>query len=157
MQVTKEKVIEAIITEPLAPNRFVQESEGSPSNTEPCAVCAVGAVLRSCGWRDRSMWDIDHVAERIIGVSNASFLGNQDEVEELVTVKDYLDEGLYLPALSVKFESLCSRLLGDFMNIYVNGKYQTLDADQGMQVRCALAAFVNESFPNVIEVPSATE
>lgn len=94
--VTKEEIIEAIETEPLRAGSWFYDYDHT-TNFETCSVCAVGAVLRRAGLKERDELDID------LEVCNDEYFG-------LYKLKDALSCGNFMGALSIKFEDLSEQV-----------------------------------------------
>ncbi len=62
-KISKKKVIQAIVTEPLAPGRFFDSLEYKGKDDGKCSVCAVGAVLRNTKKRKFSSYDAELACE----------------------------------------------------------------------------------------------
>jgi hypothetical protein len=141
MLITKEQIIEAIRTEPLAPGYWVTGPDGGPPDvgaTEHCAVCAVGALLRGCtDLRPREAQDLAYDI-----TSGGPITGGNPE--------HLLSTGRPLNALSCLFEASTRDLAGENTSCLPLETRLAL----GAGVRGTIVAFVKRpDFPTVIEIP----
>lgn len=101
--ITKQNMIDAVKTEPLAPGVWI-----SMVGTIDCEVCAVGGVLRAAGVQEDS---INQVANNCTSYSHVEWNSECEDsgwrdIDDLL--EDYIDDGKYLAALSIKFEDLAN-------------------------------------------------
>lgn len=64
-KISKEKVIEAIVKEPLASGKFFDLEAGYGIDDGKCEVCAVGAILRNTKKREFSSIDAENACHEI--------------------------------------------------------------------------------------------
>lgn len=100
INVSRKIVIEALSREPLIANAFVRTKRNAKRDDKPCGVCAVGSVLRHCGFKGD---EIDNVADVLTGGSNV-MADSEYEIE------DQLSNDRWLNALSSKFELMAKHL-----------------------------------------------
>lgn len=132
MKITKREVLKAIRTEPLKPGFWMHADKRYFKN---CSVCAVGAVLRN-RIEVKSVYPT-----MLVDVFNRKVCNIMDSESSNYTVSlgvgeldNILNQGLYLTALSNKFEALAE-------------KYKTMRT-----VRKHLEIFVKKNFPKEFEV-----
>lgn len=137
MIVTKEEIIEALKTEPLAPGDWCSVSSewyerqltdaSTPSATmQDCKVCAVGAIFRSKLSPTVTVFRVkSHIGQLMSGSYNSTLRFAQDE----------LDSGNYLAALSCVFED------GE------NCTPPTIEERRDRSIK-----FVEEKFPPTIDI-----
>lgn len=125
MKFTRDQVIEALMSEPLTFGAWVRPNLKSGSSSG-CAVCAVGAVLRSAGLSDEEI--------------HSDALGYTDGLAAFGNWENEIKVGNYLGALTCFFESMHDR------NMRPPAIEHTTD-DQRM---CAVE-WVGERFPAVFE------
>lgn len=87
--VTKKQIIEAVLTEPLIANQFV---DFLTSKNEKCSVCAVGAVLRKAGLNNNQIFE------------NAAKITKYDFCERSFMEGKDLDTDNFLSILSMHHE-----------------------------------------------------
>ena len=139
MIVTKEQILDAIMTEPLKPGSWFSVYSGT-ADPQLCPVCAVGAVLRKAcnvipfdnGHYTTPSGDIRHVMDDVI---------NWDYPCTYVNTEGFLPDTPWMNKLSAVFEDMC---------------YEVEDEpDQKLAmeaVRLELCDYVREEFPENIEV-----
>lgn len=98
--VSKKLIIKALMEENLGPGHFVEVNEERPlaevSKDPECKVCAVGAVLRHAGFSNK----------KIFNFGNDLSINGPAAYVEYKEIPSLLEEGYYINALSVKYESL---------------------------------------------------
>lgn len=136
---TREEILEAIRTEPLQAGRWITyKPQGGvgEGDDERCPVCVVGAVLRQVGYEDHYI-----EAEALVSTSAGPVVPDYDEnaptTAERPNVSTLLKRGLYLNALSLKFEMLTTG--------HVN-----FGVPKNSAIRTKLAEFVKKNFPKRI-------
>lgn len=129
MKIKRAEILRAIRNEPLSNGHWIKPEgydefgyEAGEKYNDKCAVCAVGAVLRTKGVPNNK------IAERASDFFCAETVDNTGD--EMIA----LEEKNYLLALSVKFEKLAERL------------------GAGKRTRDQLALFVKKNFPKEIRV-----
>lgn len=126
--VTKNEVLKAIATEPLAPNSWAHDSI---KRNGKCAVCAVGAVIRAAGATE--IGDLRYHAE-------ASTSGRSIVTGDIGSL---LAQGLYMNALSCHFETVSKQVTGAESGADIG----LLRGQDLRKVRASCKAFVTEHFP----------
>jgi hypothetical protein len=137
MRITKQQIIEAIRTEPLSPGFWIQGDDAA------CAVCAVGGVLRAAGCGPEK---IRAIGSELVGV------GCVPREEDPYLARRLVSEGQYLAALSCVFEGLAIEHLDLEWCEDVLDRTLEQRARAGDAAREPLIAFVEETFPDSIEI-----
>lgn len=139
--VTRRTVIKALRTEKLRANNFFH----TDNTLSKCAVCAVGAVLRSSLTQEQ-LRDADGY-----NATRGVYSGCDTEKEVQEKTRCEINEGNYLGALSVYFESLARRFAR-------KGRGERANLEQVEAVnwtsrrREKLVDFVKKNFPKTIEI-----
>lgn len=151
--ISRDLIIKAIETEPLAPGAWV-DARSKKKSTQGCKVCAVGAVIRQClNGTDLYPTDFNFLAFDLVdgpalykdAFDEAVRDLNDDEIEDLKACDDFnavtylLDEEKYFGALSVLFEQ---------------NAQTTLSLEEQRKV---LVEFVKRTFPEEIDVPEKAQ
>lgn len=129
IKLTKAQVLKALATEPLKATAWV-ETKGKSKKV--CNVCAVGAVFHKAGLGPKA---IDQCAQDL-------YLSGSDTATESDLDKA-IDEGKYLSALSMKFETL-ARKLADVLGLTDTAD---LTKEQTKLLKPVLIKWVKDNFP----------
>lgn len=125
--VTKKQIIEAVLTEPLIYNRFVHDISMSTNENPDCGVCAVGAVLRKAGLKNRD------ILNNAMTITKLTF--SSEDLEYDLDV----DNNNFLSILSMHHEYFASRYNSKLRN------YELKDVNlQRMHLLSVIEAFCPE-------------
>lgn len=152
IKITKEEVIQAMKTEPLAAGTFFHNSnlagakcsyltyevmQEKYSNNLGCPVCAVGAIIDT------------KVKEHNISLTDANIISKNIVTIPIGISPEYLiSKGKYLSALSCLFESTCVPGISPALD----HKYTTKKGLANYKTRRILIDFVRKNFPTELEI-----
>lgn len=127
IEISRSDIIKALRSEPISNFSFgswAYDENGSNGRLgESCQVCAVGSIIRSSVAANNQIGTIYKIADRVTQNGAINRMGMD---RAYAISKELMDLGLVMNAISVLYESLCSRSWGIGWNKKLDSEMQEI-------------------------------